>query len=211
MSAGEVQGPAGAAADAAGGPVSSNRFASIDDYIVRVEGAVSAELCARILAEYGPTQEWKLSKISSGQIDRAVRSADTIVLTEREVIGRNARVRQKIDDALFAACGEVVRKYNQRFPWCRVRRDSGFALLRYAVGGFYREHADSDDTVARELACSFLLNDDFEGGEFVFFEGRKTVPMRRGDAIVFPASFMYPHQILPVTSGTRYAVVTWFL
>lgn len=193
------------------GPALANSIPLLEDYIVRVEGVVPAELCARILTEYGPTQEWNKSRISSGEVDREVRSADTIVLTDREVIRRNPRIRQAIDDALFLACGEVVRAYNQRFPWCRVRRDSGFALLRYTAGGFYREHADSDVSVARELACSFLLNDDFDGGDFAFFDGRTTVPMRCGDALMFPANFMYPHQILPVTSGTRYAIVTWFI
>jgi predicted 2-oxoglutarate/Fe(II)-dependent dioxygenase YbiX len=29
--------------------------------------------------------------------------------------------------------------------------------------------------------------------------------------VLFPSSFMFPHEILEVTSGTRYAVVTWMI
>ena len=30
-----------------------------------------------------------------------------------------------------------------------------------------------------------------------------------GSAVCFPSNFTFPHEILPVTKGTRYALVTW--
>ena len=33
----------------------------------------------------------------------------------------------------------------------------------------------------------------------------------KGDAIMFPSNFMYPHEIMPVTKGTRYSAITWFI
>ena len=33
--------------------------------------------------------------------------------------------------------------------------------------------------------------------------------MGKGDIIIFPANFMYPHRITPITSGVRYSIVTW--
>ena len=28
---------------------------------------------------------------------------------------------------------------------------------------------------------------------------------------MFPSSFMYPHEVMPVTKGTRYSLVVWNL
>ena len=53
-----------------------------------------------------------------------------------------------------------------------------------------------------------LLNDDFEGGEFVMF-GDEVIPLKAGDIMIFPSNFLYPHKVLPVTNGTRYSCVSW--
>jgi len=53
-----------------------------------------------------------------------------------------------------------------------------------------------------------LLNDDFTGGEFVMFEDR-VYELSKGDIIIFPSLFLYPHRVNPVISGSRYSVVSW--
>ena len=58
------------------------------------------------------------------------------------------------------------------------------------------------------LSIVGLLNDDFEGGEFTFFDDY-TIPLRKGDLVVFPSVFLYPHTIRYVTKGVRYSWVTW--
>ena len=58
--------------------------------------------------------------------------------------------------------------------------------------------------------CSFVLNDDFTGGEFSFFNQQVKYKIPKGGALLFPSTFLYPHAVLPVTEGTRYAVITWF-
>ena len=37
-----------------------------------------------------------------------------------------------------------------------------------------------------------------------------TPNLNKGDVIIFPSNFMYPHTVKPITSGKRYVVVTWF-
>jgi hypothetical protein len=53
-----------------------------------------------------------------------------------------------------------------------------------------------------------LLNDDYEGGDFLMFEDEK-INLRKGDIIIFPSNFLYPHSVKPVTSGVRYSFVSW--
>jgi hypothetical protein len=57
------------------------------------------------------------------------------------------------------------------------------------------------------LSIVTLLNDDFEGGDFIMW-GEK-IPMSQGTVIIFPSNFLYPHAVTPVTLGTRYSFVQW--
>lgn len=52
------------------------------------------------------------------------------------------------------------------------------------------------------------LNDDYEGGEFLMF-GDEEIIIPVGGVLVFPSTFMYPHEVRLVTSGVRYSYVSW--
>ena len=41
-----------------------------------------------------------------------------------------------------------------------------------------------------------VLNDDYEGGEFVLIDEK--IDLSKGDIIIFPSNFMYPHKVEPV-------------
>ena len=58
------------------------------------------------------------------------------------------------------------------------------------------------------LSVLGVLNDDYEGGEFVMFDDTE-VKFDRGDILVFPSLFLYPHKVQPVKSGTRYSYISW--
>jgi predicted 2-oxoglutarate/Fe(II)-dependent dioxygenase YbiX len=58
------------------------------------------------------------------------------------------------------------------------------------------------------LSVVGLLNDDFKGGEFVMFRDVE-IKLKRGDLLIFPSNFVYPHRVDPVTEGTRYSFVSW--
>ena len=88
-------------------------------------------------------------------------------------------------------------------------QDTGYILLKYNTGDYVREHVDTWSGENRTLSCSMILNNDYEGGELAFFDGQYKLNPKKGDIVIFPSSFTYPHQVLPVTSGTRYAIITW--
>ena len=58
------------------------------------------------------------------------------------------------------------------------------------------------------LSMMGVLNDDFEGGMFVFNE-HKEVRLEKGDVLIFPSNFIYRHKVRLVTSGTRYSWMSW--
>ena len=47
--------------------------------------------------------------------------------------------------------------------------------------------------------------------QVIDWQGQYQVPdLRTGDAVVFPSNLCFPHEVRPVTAGTRYVLVTWF-
>ena len=74
----------------------------------------------------------------------------------------------------------------------------------------YKEHVDfSDAQRPRILTCSLILNDDYRGGDFSFFEGEYIIPKKAHSAIVFPSNFCFPHAVTTVVQGDRHVIITW--
>lgn len=176
-----------------------------------IEGVLSDADCDAILAEYTPSDEWESATIGDdNSVDGKVRSNDLIAVSLPEVIGVNQAARQQIDEALFGAVSKALGAYAEAFPFVSCTQDCGYQLLRYQPGQFYRQHVDAYKAGNRVLSCSVLLNDDFDGGEWAFWSREAVFCVPKGAAIVFPSNSNYPHEILPVTSGTRYSAITWF-
>lgn len=93
----------------------------------------------------------------------------------------------------------------------------GFTLPRfnrYLPGTLMRTHCDHIKGIfdgERKgipiLSIVGSLNDGYEGGEFLMWG--EPVELKKGDIMVFPSNFLYPHSVTPVTSGVRYSFVSW--
>jgi predicted 2-oxoglutarate/Fe(II)-dependent dioxygenase YbiX len=183
----------------------------IENYIFIVKNALSNDLCNSIIEDYEFTHDWKMGVNASGQIKEDYRNCQTINISHFVTIQKNKDVRQKLDKDVFQGAFKCIIEYNAKFPHCHIEEDSGYELLKYSEGCFYTEHIDSFKASPRAVSCSFILNDDFEGGEFAFFNREVKYKLEKGDALLFPSNFMYPHEVMPVTKGTRYSIVTWFI
>lgn len=183
----------------------------IEDYIYVVKNALSINLCDEILNEFKNSNEWQDTEVGLGTVEKNIRNCETIVMSFPHVIKKNSEVRHKLDNAIFDGASKCIQEYNAKFPHCHIEEDSGYELLKYPEECFYTQHVDSFKARPRAVSCSFMLNEDFEGGEFAFFDRELKYKLRKGDAIMFPSNFMYPHEIMPVTKGTRYSIITWFI
>jgi predicted 2-oxoglutarate/Fe(II)-dependent dioxygenase YbiX len=182
----------------------------LEDYIYIVKNALSHEVCNETLNEFINSDEWADTAIASG-VNKNVRNCQTIVISFPHVIQKNKDVRHKLDNAIFDGASKCIREYNTKFSHCKIEEDSGYELLKYPEGCFYIEHTDSFKARPRAVSCSFILNNDYEGGEFAFFNRELKYKVEKGDALMFPSNFMYPHEVMPVTKGTRYSIITWFI
>ena len=76
--------------------------------------------------------------------------------------------------------------------------------MKYETGAEIHPHSDHNSGIYGSI--SFNLNGNYEGGEFKFFNGNYTVPLSKGDALIFPADYFWVHEVTPVTKGTRYSL-----
>lgn len=79
-----------------------------------------------------------------------------------------------------------------------------------ASGGHFHAHRDNTSPLVahRRFAVTINLNDAYEGGDLSFPEfGARTYRPGIGSAAVFSCSLL--HQVAPLTSGTRYAFLTF--
>lgn len=103
-------------------------------------------------------------------------------------------------------------------------------FLRYRVGDFFVAHQDgntglllSDREQARKVSVVILLNRECEmpeagsygGGSLVFTEwrpgrirGQYRLTGEAGTLVAFPAETT--HEVIPVTRGERYSIVSWY-
>lgn len=184
---------------------------TLQDFVKVYHNIISEDLCDRILKEYQNSNEWNPTRVGSGEVNPNIRNCSVIQLSDPQTIDKNFEIRKFIDVEVHQQLLEVVKKYSKEFPEFCPSIDTGYDLLRYETGQFYTKHTDSFQQQQRSVSCSLLINDDYDGGEFAFFDKEIIIKAPKGSVIVFPSNFMYPHEIMPVTKGTRYSIITWYV
>ena len=84
-----------------------------------------------------------------------------------------------------------------------------YEILKYGEGQKFTNHIDDHPNYHRRISTVCYLNDNYEGGEIVFPRFNITYKPKANEMIIFPSTYVYNHSVLPVTSGTRYCVVSW--
>lgn len=84
-----------------------------------------------------------------------------------------------------------------------------FNILKYQTGEEYKAHFDGPTSSHRSFSPILYLNDDYTGGELEFVHHNIKLKPTPGMFAIFPSNFAYSHIAHPVTSGTKYAIVTW--
>lgn len=177
-------------------------------YVKVVPDAVPKDLCQALLEEYVHSPHWEQARVGDGSVS-TWRNCSVLPMSE-DFMAQSHENYKELDDRLFECASNAINEYRDVFPECNIEEDSGYEMLRYTRGGYYKQHTDSFTKIMRTVSCSFSLNDNFKGGEWTFFDGAIKMKVKRGEAVMFPSNFMFPHSISTVTEGTRYSIITWF-
>jgi predicted 2-oxoglutarate/Fe(II)-dependent dioxygenase YbiX len=127
-------------------------------------------------------------------------------------------IKDKIIDLFRSTVKEVINP----FYGIEISESEIPQMLSYGIGGHYKPHIDGESlwrtpdgeliwkkSIDRDLSIVMFLNDDFEGGDFVFPELKVRIRPEPGMMVCFPSNHHYHHGVEPVTKGTRYSIVCW--
>lgn len=83
--------------------------------------------------------------------------------------------------------------------------------IKYEKDTYFKPHVDHGPSYTAVMSSVVYFNDNYEGGElkFKYFDDYMYKPSA-GDIIIFPSSFLYLHESVNITSGTKYSAVTMF-
>ena len=102
----------------------------------------------------------------------------------------------------------VIESYIHKYKVpCSQRED--YEILKYGPGNFFIDHVDDGLYMTRKVSLVYYFNDDYEGGEIHFPQFNVTIKPKEAQLILFPASYIYNHNVEEVKSGTRYSMVNW--
>lgn len=108
----------------------------------------------------------------------------------------------------------LIQAYCMQFPTAGVSQFNDARLNRYLPGTIMRRHVDHIHTIfdgtakgIPVLTILMNLNDEYEGGELIVCDNEHK--LRKGDVILFPSCFLYPHEVKEVISGVRFSAVSW--
>ena len=126
---------------------------------------------------------------------------------------------------LELAIYKAVVIYCRYFPsaMTSIRWNTLGYLIKYTPGQYIGPHSDSSipygidghtplnlQPLHNTLTCTITLNDNFTGGSTAFRPFGIEAPSRAGRILVYPSNFSGCHEISPVTTGTRYAYLSWY-
>jgi hypothetical protein len=109
---------------------------------------------------------------------------------------------------VYDAQAPAVEDYRQEHNIMDLKYWEAFNFIKYGPGQHFQEHHDHGFSYNCTVSLVAYPNDDYEGGELYFRLQNLNIKPKAGDLYIFPSNFMYPHKAMPVTSGTKYSIVT---
>ena len=143
------------------------------------------------------------------------------------IVNKEVRDTQIVDAGpllpnLIELLRNTVREVINPFYNVEISESEIPQILSYGIGGHYCPHIDGESlwqtpegeliwkkSVDRDISMVFYLNDDYEGGDFVFPDLKIRVRPEPGMLVCFPSNHHYKHGVEPVTKGKRYSIVCW--
>tara|TARA_Y100000287_G_scaffold176041_1_gene166357 strand:+ start:626 stop:1165 length:540 start_codon:yes stop_codon:yes gene_type:complete len=172
------------------------------DEFVYVENVLSREQCVHAIktldnGEWQPHRwyGWKDNEYHNNKDFDTAYSVDLQVAWRDNIVG-------------------CINNYKKKYPNCDADHFCQIRFNKYNESQYIAKHVDHIRSLFDGKAKGVplislvgLLNDDFEGGEFLL--NGEDMELKAGDLLIFPSTFSYEHMTTPVEKGTRYSYVLW--
>ena len=188
----------------------------LDECIFIAEKIIPADLCDAVIKDI-ETREWKPHTWYNDQQDTYV-SEETMELDVQSI---TPELQKTLSQYVIEAGRQYNQNYSYQHPSCVEKTGQimnqfcPVRFNRYAPGQIMRQHIDHihsifDGKLKGIPVLSFILNfnDDYEGADLFFWEDT-IVKLGKGDIIMFPSNWLFPHGVTEATKGKRYSGVSW--
>ena len=184
----------------------------LEKYSLTAQSVVPAELCKAMIKDLNKSKkDWKQHTWHNRKTNDEVNISGNKELLNVYLENENSQKIMKIT-------WNVIQGYikNLNFNWFNTWE--GHTQIRFNIYKKGLRMADHCDHIGSMfdgnrkgipiLSVLGVLNDNYEGGEFIMFNDME-IKLKQGDILVFPSNFLYPHRVEPVTKGTRYSFISW--
>lgn len=137
-----------------------------------------------------------------------IRTNKLLPLTHLAEVSNNA-VAQHVNNQFYKLLLAGILSYSETYGINEMFYHEHYNILKYSDHQGYKVHYDGGTGTGRAISCICYLNSNFEGGEIEFVNFGIKIKPQTGMMIMFPSNFAYAHVAHPVTSGTKYNLVTW--
>jgi len=184
----------------------------LDSYIKIFPNYVDKNICDKIINELrkNPDSFSKHTFYNPNDNTSSALSGDK----ELDVSYLNSTDQQFVMNTVWNAINTYIKEldFNHFKSW------QGFSVVRwnrYSTNQKMAKHCDHIHSMFSGpakgvpiLSIIGLLNEEYEGGDLVFFDDKK-IKASTGDIIIFPSNFLFPHQVCEITKGERWSFVSW--
>lgn len=187
---------------------------NLKDYILHLDNWIPKDIRDKTIQELSDDKTWERHRyMNSATFIKKSKNADK----ELDICyGENLTCLKQLYDLTWKALERYI--VIEKFGGDTFTGWSGFSQIRfnrYKKGQIMSKHQDHIQSIFTGekrgipiLSVVAVLNDDYEGGEFIMFNDYE-IKFKAGDLIIFPSVFLYPHLVKPVKKGTRYSFVSW--
>ena len=191
----------------------NNPNTKLEDFIYIEEGIIPSYVCDRVVKNI-ETREWKPHTWYDYQKNSSY-SEETM---ELDVQPTTPELQKLLNPAILKA----FDRYKSLYTYKASEKTQGLMTTftpvrfnRYSPGQIMRQHYDHIHSIfdgkqkgIPVLSMILNFNNDYEGADLFFWE-EYVVELGKGDIIIFPSLFLFPHGVTEAISGIRYSGVCW--
>jgi len=180
----------------------------LSDLIYHKKNMLTKEQCQFLVEEYYKidNNNFKESSVNANTGDREFSSF------KRAVLIKDSEAEKLIFNTVELIINEYMDYLDNFGMFHKFIRGSmlyaqSHRILKYETGSKIHPHVDDSPFIYG--SCTINLNNNYTGGDFVFWNGTHKIKLDEGEAMIFPADFFWVHEVEEIESGTRYSYNTF--
>lgn len=186
----------------------------LNDYVKHYKTFLNKDICDKTVKELesldnSSWSEHKFYDLSTNKLETLSGDQELSVAFSNKVSTKEIIMKQ-----LWNGIHDYIS--DLKFTWYSTW--NGYTQIRfnkYSKNKKMAEHCDHIQSMFEgknrgipTLSVLGILNDNYKGGEFIMFQDEE-IKFKKGDLLIFPSIFLFPHKVEPVKKGTRYSFISW--